>query len=501
MKHSYSFSPKSQKIVGPEVTHKLTILGLRHTKIHDENIVAIVDPKELISYYRFDLMAKYIYAKYREFGIESDWALRLYCNNIKTMNGYKEPDGSGKAGKTAFVEGFNRVLDSVKESGFDTLNYLVPMVNDYLVDGGHRTVACLLYNCDIAALLTTELDENNPPMPLDYRHFEERGFKRIFSDAMALEYCRLKPNTYWFIINPSFEGKSQEIEDILKAQGKIYYQKDVFLWKSGMAHLNHHLALFNGCEAKQPRRSGITRVYLFESETLEGAIAAKQKLNALWGSNNESVYLTQTHNQTLGLAELLLNENSIRFLNRTQLNPSSPFHEQLSQYRQELKEHQIDSEWVCLSDRAVLAAYGIRDCDQFDVLHKGFDQITQLAIASTYNSQLPANGLQKDEIIFNPEHYFYYAGLKFASLETVIAIKQARKTPQDLEDLQAISTFLSAQKLRHSQLAYAVELALSAWGIYWLTKQGNIFLKRVGRALLWRSQTLLTKLNPNSRVR
>lgn len=499
MKRSYSFSPKSQTIVGPEVTHKLTRLGLRHTKIYDENIVAILDPKEIINYYRFDLMAKYIYAKYREFGIESDWALRLYCNNVKTMNGYKEPDGSGKKGKNAFVEGFNRVLDSIKESGFDTKNSLVPMVNDYLVDGGHRTVACLLYNCEIAALLTTELDENNPPMPLDYRHFEERGFKRIFSDAMALEYCRLKPTTCLILIGPSALGKSQEIEDILKTQGQIYYEKDVFLWKSGMAHLNHHLALINSAEEKQPPRSGITRVYVFESETLEGAIAAKQKLNALWDDKTESVYLTQTHEQTLELAELLLNENSIRFLNRTQLNPSSRFHKQLIQYRQGLEENQIDSEWVCLIDRAVLAAYGIRDCDRFDVLHKGFDQITQLAIASSQNSQLSANGLQKDDIIFNPEHYFYYAGLKFASLDTVIALKQARKTPQDLEDLQAISTFLNGQKLRYSQLAYAVQITLSTWGIYWLKKQGNIFFKRLGTALLWRSQTLLNKLNPKSR--
>ncbi|MCT7990002.1 hypothetical protein [Laspinema olomoucense] len=497
MKHSDYFSPKSKKIVGPEVTQKLSPMALEHTKIYPENIVAILDPKELINAWRFDGMAKYIYAKYREFGIESDWALRLYCDNVRALNGYQEPDGSGKEGKTAFVEAFNRVLDSIKESGFDTEKFLVPMVNDFLVDGGHRTVACILYNCDIAALLTTEIDENNPPLPADYRYFAERAFNRIFSDVMALEYCRLKSHTYLFIIGPSFRGKSQEIEAILKAQGRIYYEKDVFLWKSGMAHLNPHLALITGAEEKQPPRSGITRVYVFESETLEGAIAAKQEINGLWGYKTESVYLTQTHDQTLELAELLLNENSIRFLNRTQLNPSSRFHEQLSQYRLGLEENHIDSEWVCLSDRAVLAAYGIRDCAQFDVLHKGFDQITQLAIASSQNSQLPANGLQKDDIIFNPEHYFYYAGLKFASLDTVIALKQARKTPQDLEDLQAISTFLNAQKLWHSQLAYTIELALSTSGIYWLKKQGNIFFTRLGRALLWRSQTLLNNLNPN----
>jgi hypothetical protein len=500
MKRSYSFSPKSQKIVGPEVTQKLSLMALEHTQINDKNIVAILDPKALINAWRFDGMAKYLYAKYREFGIESDWALRLYCDNVRALNGYQEPDGSGKEGKAAFVESFNRVLDSIKESGFDTINFLVPMVNDFLVDGGHRTVACILYNCDIAALLTTEIDKNNPPSPADYIYFAERAFNREFSDAMALEYCRLKPNTYLVIIEPSSIGKSQEIEEIMNSQGQIYYEKDVFLWKSGMAHLNPHLALINGAEEKQPPRSGITRVYVFESETLEGAIAAKQKLNGLWGSKNESVYLTQTHNQTLELAELLLNENSIRFLNRTQLNPSSRFHEQLSQYRQGLEENQIDSEWVCLSDRAVLAAYGIRDCDHFDVLHKGFDQITQLTIASSQNSQLPAHELPKDDIIFNPEHYFYYAGLKLASLDTVIALKQARKTSQDLEDLQEISTFLKARKLRRSQFAYAVQLALSPWGIYWLKKQGNIFLKRIGRALLRRVKPLLDKFTSNSRI-
>lgn len=499
MKRSYSFSPKSQTIVGPEVTQKLTPMALEHTQINDKNIVAILDPKALINAWRFDGMAKYLYAKYREFGIESDWALRLYCDNVRALNGYQEPDGSGKEGKAAFVEAFNRVLDSIKESGFDTINFLVPMVNDFLVDGGHRTVACILYDCDIAALLTTEIDNNNPPLPADYRYFEERAFNRRFSDAMTLEYCRLKPITCLIIIEPSSLGKSQEVEEILNTQGRIYYEKDVFLWKSGMAHLNPHLALINGTQEKQPPPSGITRVYVFESETLEEAIAAKEKLNALWGDKTESVYLTQTHNQTLELAELLLNENSIRFLNTTQLNLSSRFHEQLSQYRQGLEENQIDSEWVCLSDRAVLAAYGIRDCDRLDVLHKGFDQITQLTIASSHNSQLPANGLQKDDIIFNPEHYFYYAGLKFASLDTVIALKQARKTPQDLEDLQAISTFLNAQKSRRSQLAYTVQLAFSPWGIYWLKKQGNIFFKRLGRALLRRAQTLLANLNPNSR--
>ncbi len=47
---------------------------------------------------RFDIVAKYLYAKYREQVLDTNWGRRLYDEHIRAFNNYHEADASRKTG-------------------------------------------------------------------------------------------------------------------------------------------------------------------------------------------------------------------------------------------------------------------------------------------------------------------------------------------------------------------------------------------------------------------
>jgi hypothetical protein len=56
----------------------------------------------------------------------------------------------------------------------------------------------------------------------------------------------------------------------------------------------------------------------------------------------------------------------------------------------------------------------------------------------SHHTELAHYGVDPDEIIYNPEHHFYLAGLKFCTLNVVKVMKARRREPKDLIDLGLI---------------------------------------------------------------
>ena len=44
--------------------------------------------------------------------------------------------------------------------------------------------------------------------------------------------------------------------------------------------------------------------------------------------------------------------------------------------------------------------------------------------------------IHKDEIIYNPENYFYFNGFKFATLNVIKKMKEKRGEPKDINDIK-----------------------------------------------------------------
>ncbi len=428
--------------------HLLSIVPL-------EKVLSIceIEPLSLLTPQRFDLCAKLIYADHRKLKLKTRWAEALYDAHILAFNGGREGDGSGKASVADFKQSFHQTLDSIAANGFSPDVSLVPVgPNDVIIDGAHRVAAGLCFGRRIA---TAVFDWES--RAYDFPFFRARGLASGWADAIALEYCRRQPNAYVATVFPSAQGKNNEVRSILQEIGAIVYEKHVSLNRQGALHLIREIYAserwlgnwsndFAGAPGKMEpcfQREGPVRVFVFEADDPAKVKYAKERIRNLFQIGNHSVHINDTHQETIFLAQLFLNDNSVHWLNRARPRFFERFEKHLALYRQMLADQRLNPEHFCVDGSAILAAYGLRDAQDLDFLHFGCDNLrTGNPDLSSHNSEIHHHVTTRDDIIFNPENHFYLRGLKFGSLDIIRKLKEKRWEGKDRHDVAAICRLL-----------------------------------------------------------
>lgn len=455
---SRSLSPAALRLVkGDELIDALTrlqphLLALNYLPLEREVRAGIVDPLELLTPERFDLAIKYLYARHRELGVQSNWARELYHAHIRAFSGGTCCEGDGtKQNIDDYFRAFDGLLDAVKAGGFDPARSLVPIARgNVLIDGAHRAAACLLHRKLVSVLAFDRTDER-----FGFTYFQKQGLDEKSADAAALQYCRLRPDTYVVTLFPSAIGQDDEVCAILNRHGRLVYAKQVALNRRGARNLICELYAgepwlgdwrnnFAGANGKMEpcfRSEGPVRVYVLQATNLDAVRAAKVEIRDLFGIANHSVHINDTHAQTLQLAQLFFNANSIHFLNHAQLKYFERFVRHLDRYRKWLGAKGRDAEHFCIDGSAVMAAYGLRDAQDLDVLHYGpADFGPVMPEVNSHNADAHHHTTTRDDIIFNPENHFYAFGLKFASLDTIRRLKAKRNEGKDQKDVALIDS-------------------------------------------------------------
>ncbi len=414
----------------------------------------------LLTPYRFDIAAKYLYAMHREKSVASIFAEQVYSEHLRVWNGLHELDPV-KHGLAAYQESFHEILDSIKTVGFDLQKSPVPVGRSLSpINGGHRIAACLLHGRDVSCRVVDEgLDTHN----YNYLYFRNReahvqgGLAPAFSNAIALEYCRLKRETYAVLVFPAATGRHLEIFDILLTHGHIAYEKEFFLGKAarlnlvrtvyaGEPWLGTEATAYNGANAKASLcfdGDGPLRLFIFETHDPEEAVRAKHEIRELFGIDKSSVHINDTHEETLRIVEALLNTNSLHFLENALPEPSARLLNYLETLDEWLAKYHLAREDLCIGGSAVLAAYGLRECKDLDFLHH-FD-LPEAGLPQdlgSHNEYAELYGISCDELIYNPANHFYLHGFKFASLPVLARMKKTRGERKDKVDLSLMKRAL-----------------------------------------------------------
>lgn len=442
-------------------TRKLSILDFKGKPQMSE-----VNPYCLVSHRRFDIMAKFIYGWLKENRISCDWGLRLYDEHIRVFNNYDEGDGSEKKGIEAFTQAFDETLKSIKENGFDERITLIPVGrNNEPLDGAHRLAAALIYNKNVKTVSFNEAEVN-----YNYTFFTDRGLDSLdtkYCDAMAYEYCRIKPDTYIVMLFPAAVGKRDETKVILRKYGDIVYEKDIIIGNNGPRNLiiqlyknemwignfeNNYLgadekfkSCFNG--------HGPLSIFLFETGNASNVLQAKQEIRALYGIGKHSAHINDTHDETIEIAQLLFNDNSIHFLNNADPYKYENFYKLLNKYKEFLRHERVNKECFCLGASSVMAAYGIREPLGLDIIYNLYNNTDLPESCIDYiksnGDELVCSMNMKEDIIFNPENHFYFEGLKFISIEMVRKMKEKRIDSNDILDIRLINKCMKANSLSY----------------------------------------------------
>ena len=96
---------------------------------------------------RFDIVAKLMYAAYREAKIESSFGEEVYKEHLRafTEGKFTEYDNPEKNSYEKYASMFDDILDSIRDSGFDS-KFAVPTdPGGNLLNGSHRISACIFH--------------------------------------------------------------------------------------------------------------------------------------------------------------------------------------------------------------------------------------------------------------------------------------------------------------------------------------------------------------------
>mgnify|MGYP003137343877 CR=1 FL=1 len=195
-----------------------------------EKQIFYCDAIDLLTPLRFDISAKHYYAKYKN--IDSDYPLRLYKHHLEVWNNFSEFGNPDKQNADAFVQQFHSIIASIESDGFDEKESTIPVSKKILtpLNGAHRIGSCILYDKKVAC---HKAPEEEGQLNCSYYFFNSRdehvvgGLNEDFADTMALNYAKLKKNTFIITLFPTAIQRLSEARDIIINGVDVVYEKPV----------------------------------------------------------------------------------------------------------------------------------------------------------------------------------------------------------------------------------------------------------------------------------
>lgn len=123
---------------------------------------------------------------------------------------------------------------------------------------------------------------------------------------------------------------------------------------------------------------------------------------------------------------LLLNNNSLHFLYYSNFNKDLMFHQYFEEYCKYFKKNKLDSNNFLIDNGGVLSIYGLRDAHDLDFLTNINIKCNEKNVGcenKNHKEEYLKLGLSIDNIINDPNNYFYYFGKKILSIDILKKFK------------------------------------------------------------------------------
>ena len=417
---------------------------------------AVVRAAELLHPLRFDLCAKHIYARWREEKICTDWGKNLYCEHLLALNCGREIYPP-KVGVEEFVHGYDSLLDSIGGEGegrlarFDAARSVVPIdENGVLMDGAHRTAACLFFGIPLTIARINRAASSLPrSFDFSFDFFKTRGLPSNYLDFMSLEYARLSEDSYLAVIFPA-ASQIEQMKNALRENCEIVCGKtikvrgrfaaaniirQIYPCESWIGNLSNG---FEGAYEDAVYRfadGDELKILLLRADSPDDVKNAKEKARTIAGVDNYSIDITGNHAETLCLAKLFFNRNSVYAICSANSPPSEEFERRLKKYADAIG----GNENFCIHGSAVMEAHGIRRAKDLDYISRNEKDLQLDGDEISLGNDKPGYAsMTPDDIICDPANHFYYCGIKFASLSALCKMKEGRAEPKDFRDLALI---------------------------------------------------------------
>lgn len=415
----------------------------------------MMNPVDLLRFNRFDVPAKTLYLRHLAKGVQEVRGEPVYLDLVGTWNGFREYDDQSKAGKDVFLDRFQGLDSSIKSDGYNK-EYPVPVNKEgMLLNGSHRLASCLVNGVEIEPVETS--DPSAGQLDCTSYYFLNRGLNYKTADSIAIEYARLKPTTRMAFIFPKATAQGNLVEartKIAESRLRLVYEKGAVLSGFGPLNLMRQLyrdenwvgdisTRFHGFNAKAQmcyagKEANPTYAFLLDDESGGESEAAdlKKKIRDLFGIQNHSIHITDTHEEACRLSQIFFSNNSLHYLIKSNPYSDMPrFRHLTAELKGWIHRNKYDAEDLCITSSSVMSAYGLRDGRDIDILSR--TEISKIhPLIGDHESELGMYGHTKQQILYDDNLHFWYDGLKYASLEVVRGLKRNRGEPKDHRDLE-----------------------------------------------------------------
>ncbi len=401
-----------------------------------------VDANTLLCPERLDLAAKLLYLELKE--VCPEYAKKLYLEHIRVMTkgSFVEPY-SDKNSSDSFILMFDKLFDDMKQNGYAESVSPIPVDRNLrIMDGAHRIAVCLKLGLKVPiVILPMEASDD----VYNQEYFDKFGMDPDYLDAIVCCYIHHCSQCVCINIWPSAKGHDHELFDIISQEFKIIYKKSVPLTENGaFFYLAQIYQEYSWAQNSDEGFSGVYRKLLpcfpsfdpvrcvfVEVKDYGRLVEIKDKMRSLYELEKHSLHMTDNKRETVQMADILLSNNTISFMNRCNaLQFKNTF-----KLLEEAKTF-FSGDEVCFTGSIVLALYGVRQANDIDYISLNDND------NNSHNQFLSLYGLSKEQILYQPDLFFWFFDMKFLCLENIKKFKVNRNEGKDVDDIKLIEFVL-----------------------------------------------------------
>ena len=347
------------------------------------------------------------------------------------------------------------------------------------VNGAHRVASALALRLPT---MPVQIVASKALRMWNFNFFTSRGFEEKYADFAMLQWTlhyvsNVSTVMFWPEAAADEEKMKQARVIVQRDCGGILYEKTIKVSRHGLASMALHTygikewlsikitrlqTIFSGSDDDMRSIS----VFFIRPISTAHLITCKPNLRSLFAlaDPKSSVHIPDYHDEVVLVAEMVLNPNSVMFLNR---HVGDNCREVASEVATRLEVPPVNPasfvlpQDIMVDSGAVMSFFGLRKRTDVDLLFQGnvtvsvlgdqrgihveehaFEHNRRVATGRPWGAEHLAE-CTVDDLFTDPQYYGYCHGIKYVSLTQLIRYKQRRGEPnKDDIDVSSLKRFI-----------------------------------------------------------
>jgi hypothetical protein len=373
-------------------------------------------------------------------GLDDAWGQELYKTYMlatRPTEGFSEDNL--KFSLEDYIQSFRNLFESIKLHGFDPNYGSIPSTELGITNGAHRLASALVLAKNVVRTHSTEENHN-----YGFRFMQSVGIPEKYIDATVLEYLYYAQRSTVFCAMGITSSMAANIQKSLDQSGfSTVYVKAIKLSEIGQRRLMKLLYgsndwwttdFYESLALERFSNRDSTYFFFVVAKFPEIEIRFKSEVRDKYFDSYtfKKFHSSDNNEETLRIAESVLNENSLFVLNEAPIESERRLIEVIRghQYLQNL-----DPKNFAIDGSANLEILGIRKAKDLDFIEieKKYSEASPSSMSHNLEYQhLP---IEPSQLIIDPRNFAVVEGFKFVSIAQTISFKAHRAEDKDLLDI------------------------------------------------------------------